>query len=73
MGIDATCRLLRKNSPFRWLQRDFQRIHDLQCHLVLNREDIRQIAVIAFGPNMRCGSRVDQLRRDAHPVARPTD
>ena len=36
--------------------------------LVLKVEDIFQRAVEALGPQMRAGHRVDQLRRDAHPV-----
>ena len=38
-------------------------------HLVLDGEDVLQLAIVALGPEMRVMGRVDQLRGDAHPVA----
>src|SRR5262245_23367983 len=37
--------------------------------LVLEREDIREAAVIALGPDMAAGGGVDELRRDTEPIA----
>ena len=36
--------------------------------IVLQFEDVLELAVIAFGPHMAVGAPVDQLRGDAHPV-----
>src|ERR1700732_2210795 len=38
--------------------------------LVLNGEDIGEVPVIPLGPDVRSGSCVNQLRRDANPVRR---
>ena len=38
--------------------------------LVLQREQILELAIVAVGPEMMAGVRLDQLGRDAHPVAR---
>ena len=37
--------------------------------LVLEREDVLQVAVVALGPDVVVGFGIDQLHRDAHPVA----
>ena len=41
--------------------------------LVLDGEDVGQVAVIAVGPEMRSVCAVDELRVDAHPLARLAD
>jgi len=48
----------------------------LQCadnrlrNLVLEREDVVQVAIVALRPDMAAGGAVDQLRGDPHPAAR---
>ena len=39
------------------------------CELVLDRENIGKLAVIAIGPDVPVGARIDELDGDAHPVA----
>ena len=48
---------------------DLERVDDGARHLVLDFEDVDQLAVIALRPEMRAAASVDELRRDAH--ARP--
>ena len=42
---------------------------DTAGDLVLHGEDIAELPVVAFGPVMGAGDRVDELRADAQPVA----
>ena len=46
---------------------------DARGDLVLDGEDVAEVAVVALGPDMGAGGRVDQLRRDAHADCRPCD
>ena len=39
---------------------------DRGCDLVLDREDVVQLAVVAIGPDVRVGFGIDQLDRDPH-------
>ena len=39
-------------------------------HLVLQIEDVRQVAIEAVRPEMRAGRGIDELAGDAHPAAR---
>ena len=45
-----------------------QRRHDVRRHLVLDRENVLELAVVALGPDMRFGLAVDELDGDAHAV-----
>ena len=47
-----------------------QRGDDRRGHLVLDREDVLEVAIVALGPDMVVGIGVDQLHGDPHPVAR---
>src|SRR5262249_55667465 len=58
------CLLLRRQQP------DLQRRNDGLRDLVLQREDIVEVAVIALTPDVAVIARVDQLRRDPHTAAR---
>jgi hypothetical protein len=42
---------------------------DCVCYLVLDGEDILEIAVVAFGPEVIAGGRFDELGGNPHPVA----
>ena len=42
---------------------------DRAHHLVLDRKDVFELAVVVLGPSMAPRSSVDQLRRDADAVA----
>ena len=46
-----------------------ERRHDPAGHLVLDLEDVREVAIEALGPEMMSGCRFHQLRRDPHPRA----
>ena len=50
----------------RGLDPSAQRRHDGRGHLVLDREDVLELAVVALGPDVGIGFRVDQLHGDAH-------
>src|SRR5262245_62771309 len=50
-------------------QRDRQRADDLLHHLVLRREDVREIAIEPLSPEMPAVAGIDELRRDAHTIA----
>ena len=41
--------------------------------LILDREDVFQLSVVALGPAVRAGGGIDELRRDADTVAGATD
>src|SRR4029453_4754211 len=43
--------------------------HNCACNLVLNFENVLQLAIKGLSPQMIAVSRVDQLRRYAHPFA----
>ena len=43
---------------------------DAAGDLVLHGEDVAELAVVAFGPVMAAGRRVDELRADAQPCCR---
>src|SRR3546814_19372819 len=46
-----------------------QRIDDAAGDVVLDREHVLHLAVVGFRPEVRVGSGIDQLRRDAHVLA----
>ena len=48
---------------------DAQRSHDVLGDLILNGEDIFELAIITLRPEVVAVSHVDELRRDAKPVA----
>src|SRR5262245_48653787 len=43
---------------------------DRAGYLVLNREHVLDLAIVALGPAMSTGQGIDELHRDANPVAR---
>src|SRR5438034_259606 len=45
-----------------------ERGHDRLRNLVLQREDVIEVAVVALGPDVPAGRAVDQLRRDPYPA-----
>src|SRR5262249_59862481 len=54
-------------------QRDRERADDLPHPLVLGCEDVGEIAIEPLGPQMPAAAGIDELRRDAHPIASPPD
>ena len=54
-------------------QRYIERVRDPARDLVLQREQVADVAVEALGPEMRVGRGVDQLGVDANPVLRSLD
>src|SRR6266436_9126387 len=51
----------------RWLDRG----DDTRGDVVLHREDVGQISVVALGPEMGTGGRIDKLAGDAHTLPSP--
>jgi len=47
-----------------------QRGDDPGRHVILHREDVGELPVEAFGPQMAAGRSIDQLRRDPDAAAR---
>src|SRR5579862_3960903 len=48
-------------------QLDFQLLDDRMCNLVLDREDVRQVTIVAVGPEMRSVLAIDELSSDPNP------
>ena len=53
-------------------QLELQRLDDGLRNLVLQRKDVGEVAVVTLGPDLPARGPVDELRRDAHPVAGAT-
>jgi hypothetical protein len=51
------------------MQARLDRTDDVARDLILHGEDVAERAVVALGPDMRAGFRLDQLRGDAHARA----
>ena len=51
-------------------QRDLELLDHVGGDLVLDREDVVELAVVGLRPKVRVGAGLDQLRRDPHRVAR---
>jgi hypothetical protein len=51
-------------------QRHLKLLHHVGSDLVLDREDVVELAVVGLRPNVIASSGLDQLRRDPHRVAR---
>jgi hypothetical protein len=54
-------------------QSDSQRQGNRVRNLILEREDVRPLAVVALGPEMKAVGHLDQLRCHPNPVAGPAD
>ena len=50
-------------------QLNAERVRDLARDLILQREEVGEIAVIAFGPDVLAGLGLDELRSDADAIA----
>ena len=62
-------RLLTRFSPGPDPQRHVQGCGDRPRDLLLNGEDVGELAVVILGPDMRAVVGLDELRGDAHAVA----
>ena len=54
-------------------ERHLERVDDLAGDVVLDLEDIGQVAIVAVGPQVATGGRVDELRGDPHAIAGAAD
>src|SRR3546814_7495935 len=63
------CGVVLQCPTFLGAQRHLQRIDDAAGDVVLDREHVLHLAVVGFRPEVRVGSGIDQLRRDAHVLA----
>ena len=52
-------------------QLDLDSMRDGQCHLALERQYVPEFALVGFSPQVPVGGPINQLRRNAHSVARP--
>ena len=68
-GIQAARRLAPGAKIFRRIELRFDRGHDRFSDLVLDCEDIGEIAVVALLPDVAAGRDIVELRRDADAVA----
>src|SRR5215471_12663881 len=73
LGIKAFGWLSPAAGVFCRVQLGLDRRHDPFGDLVLHGEDVAEIAVVALGPNVIAGFRLDQLRGDPQPVAALAD
>ena len=73
MRLDVLGTGIDEQRLFGLAQRDFQRTDDLLRDVVLDLEDVSQIAVVSFGPEMPAARTVNQLGGDANPVAGLSD
>ncbi|MEE9588459.1 MAG: hypothetical protein V3V97_10595 [Hyphomicrobiaceae bacterium] len=58
-------------SSFLWRQTDLQGLDNLSNKLVLDAKYVRNLAIVAFGPDMPAGGGIDQLGIDPDRVAGP--
>src|ERR1700759_173340 len=45
-----------------------KRTHDIRRHLVLQIEDVGEVAIIAVGPDVNASLSMNELAGDAHPA-----
>ena len=69
IGFNILGRRRPDGHAFRRQELDLQGCHDLQRDLVLEREDVAEVAVIALGPDVAAGCPFDQLGVDPHLLA----
>src|SRR5690348_18442615 len=50
-----------------------ERVRDVQCDIRLDRENVRELAIVRLCPYLPSGFRIDELRDDAHAVAGVTN
>ena len=67
-GIEPIRRLAHRALPLGLGQRRLDRRGDAGGYLVLHGEDVAAGPIVALGPEMSAGNRVDQLRRHANVV-----
>ena len=68
IGLAVVGRALRNGLALLRQHLEAQRVDDGVRDVVLQLEDVLELAVVALGPDMAVGAPVDQLRGDAHPV-----
>ena len=69
VGVDVAGRRLAERVLLARQQLDLQHLDDAAGDLVLHREHVGEHPVVALGPQIAAGVRVDQLRRDPDPLA----
>src|SRR5215216_2538732 len=68
VGIEAPGRLVLSTLDLGPLQLRRDGAHDVHSSPILQIEDVVERSLEAIRPQMRPGRRIDELRRDAHPV-----
>src|SRR3954447_23373759 len=69
-GIQARRRLAMRAKILRRVNLRLDRGDDALGDLVLHREDVDELAVVALGPEMAAGRGVVELRGDSHAIVR---
>src|SRR5919106_2851114 len=72
-GIDAVRLFARGPKTLLGVEEGLHRGHDPFGDVILNGEDVLQLAVVLLGPDMLAGFGVDQLAGDADAAARRSD
>ena len=62
-----------KPLAFRRVEGHFKRVDDPTRDVVLDLEDIRQVAIVAVGPQVATGCCIDELRGNPHAIAGAPD
>ena len=70
VGVEAVGPLAFDPLDFGPTQARLDRADDRQRDLVLQREDVVELAVVALGPDVGAGRRIDELAGDAHAIRR---
>jgi hypothetical protein len=73
ISIDVGRLAFGKARLFRRAERHLERVDDPMSDIVLNLENIGQIAIVAVAPEMSATFRIDELRGNAHALAGPAD
>ena len=73
ISIDVGRLVFGKARPFRRAERHLERVDDPMTDVILNLENIGQIAIVAVAPEMSATFRIDELRGNAHALAGPAD
>ena len=71
VGLHVAGRRLADRLLLAGQEPDLERRDDAADDLVLHREHVGEHPVVALGPQVPAGGRVDQLRRDPDPLAGP--
>src|SRR3546814_8530553 len=73
VSLDAGGRAVRQGLHLAGQQAHAQRLGDVPRKILLQHEDIADVAIVAPRPDVAAAGALDELRRDAHPAAELAD